>query len=1000
MSSSTKKAPSCPICLGHFTKVIRQPVACPYCPSKTCRTCTQQYLLNTMNDPHCHSCKREWNREFIDTHLTQTFRKGPLRQQRRKILMDRETGRLPAMQIFVEAQIIYDRTGRRSYLLAAERKKIKAERHVAQLSFEPGSLSAAEVTALMAPFALRLAENRKALDANYILYNNAMMVLTGRSTEAPRQFVMKCPGEECRGFLSSAWKCGTCQKSFCPDCHARKQSHKDEEHVCEADAKATASMISKETRPCPKCGIRISKIDGCFAKDTPILLWDGSMKMSQEIKVGDSLVGDDGEIRVVQETCSGEDEMYEVTQKHGLSYTVNSKHKLVLKCDPTLSKSIDSYTVRWLDENTLHMRTSKISFNKEDSEIVFQQMNDFMNTLPNTFEIPVDTYMGLSELVKKNLFGFKSTGVNWPKKDVRMDPYLVGLYLGDGIVDGISYAVCPQRDPEILQYLLSWCEDNECEVVHDAAYRFRIRRRGVEHGRLAIQHGATTAECKGCAELKCDLCDLPEKSYTDSSVKSDKNPHKTILDSYSLLKNKHIPQEFIVNDRETRLQLLAGLIDTDGYLGSGGKRIEIPQSNHTLARQIEFLAQSLGLTVHVNTVKKKNIRFGDSEAKDYPDHLKVNISGNGIQEIPCRVLRKKCFSLLENDNTLISNIQVKGIGRGTYFGWSVNSNKRFVLHDFTTLRNCDQMWCTGCHTTFSWNSGQILLNTITHNPHYYEYLRKANNGEIPREAGDVPCGGLPHAWQFSRMILDLSISTIQKTTILECLRCLSDLVDVRLPRFPSRQAANANQAADIQYLTNKLTKDEWGVILERTENTFEKGKEIGLILQTLVHVGSEKMALIHNVATPSALKRKLEREAMIPGILADMEKVRDFTNRSLWAKGLQMGAVVPHISKEWAYVWIRKSDMKNPVYIDDRPADAAATVVLVAEGEAEAEAPVAAPVAAAPVAAAPVEVDVDAEVEGEEMIYVELQNGELVQMPLTQARQLIFVERTAALIGI
>ena len=80
--------------------------------------------------------------------------------------MDRETGRLPAMQIFVEAQIVYDRTGRRSYLLLAERKKIKAERHVAQLSFEPGSLSAAEVTALMAPFALRLAENRKLMDAN------------------------------------------------------------------------------------------------------------------------------------------------------------------------------------------------------------------------------------------------------------------------------------------------------------------------------------------------------------------------------------------------------------------------------------------------------------------------------------------------------------------------------------------------------------------------------------------------------------------------------------------------------------------------------------------------------------------------------------------------------------------------------------------------------------------------------------------------------------------
>ena len=158
------------------------------------------------------------------------------------------------------------------------------------------------------------------------------------------------------------------------------------------------------------------------------------------------------------------------------------------------------------------------------------------------------------------------------------------------------------------------------------------------------------------------------------------------------------------------------------------------------------------------------------------------------------------------------------------------------------------------------------------------------------------------------------------------------------------------------------------------------------------------MALIHNVTSPSFLKQKLERAAMIPGILEDMEKVRDFTNRSLWAKGVQMGAVVPHISKEWSYVWIRKADMKNPVYIDDRPADAAPPV-LETTGPEEAEAPL--PVAAAPVAAAPIEVDAEVEVEGEgeEMIYVELQNGELVQMPLTQARQLIFVERTAALVG-
>jgi len=559
-----KQAPTCPICLEHFTKVIRQPVSCPYCPSKSCRTCTQQYLLSTMNDPHCFGCKREWNREFIDTKLTQTYRKGPLRVHRRVILMDRETGRLPAMQIFVEAQITINKTSRLVGILNAERKKIKAERHVAQVSIEPGTMNVEKLTALLAPYQKRLSENRKLLDENHELYNNAYRILTGKEVAGPRQFIMKCPADACRGFLSSGWKCGTCQDFFCSDCHAKKAGQKDDNHVCNADAKATAAMISKETHPCPKCGIRISKIDGC-----------------------------------------------------------------------------------------------------------------------------------------------------------------------------------------------------------------------------------------------------------------------------------------------------------------------------------------------------------------------------------------------------------------------------------------DQMWCTGCHTTFSWNTGQILLNTITHNPHYYEYLRKTNNGEIPREAGDVPCGGLPIAWQFTRMILELTISIEQKTEILDCLRCLSDLVDVRLPRMPARQEANGNRDLDIAYLLNQMTKDEWGVALERKESVFEKNKEIGLILQTLVHVGSEKMTMLSNTSS------KRQRSEMVPGILEEMKKVRDFTNRSLWFKGKQMDMVVPYITVQWQYIWVRKSEMKDSVFMDDKP-------VVPAVVEATPVEAAAAPAAAVPVATVDLAEDtasVDSNDSAHALIYVELQSGEIVEMPLRDAREL-FHNRTGVIVGI
>lgn len=55
------------------------------------------------------------------------------------------------------------------------------------------------------------------------------------------------------------------------------------------------------------------------------------------------------------------------------------------------------------------------------------------------------------------------------------------------------------------------------------------------------------------------------------------------------------------------------------------------------------------------------------------------------------------------------------------------------------IDGCDQMWCVGCKTAFSWSSGRIEKYTI-HNPHYYEWLRAENrknggNGEIARNAG-------------------------------------------------------------------------------------------------------------------------------------------------------------------------------------------------------------------------------------------------------------------------
>jgi len=74
-----------------------------------------------------------------------------------------------------------------------------------------------------------------------------------------RQFIAACPSEDCRGFLSSAYKCGVCQKQFCASCRELKA----EDHECDPALVETIKAIVKDSRACPSCGTAISKIDGC-----------------------------------------------------------------------------------------------------------------------------------------------------------------------------------------------------------------------------------------------------------------------------------------------------------------------------------------------------------------------------------------------------------------------------------------------------------------------------------------------------------------------------------------------------------------------------------------------------------------------------------------------------------------------------------------------------------------------------------------------------------------
>lgn len=72
----------------------------------------------------------------------------------------------------------------------------------------------------------------------------------------------------------------------------------------------------------------------CMGLDTPILMFDGSSKMVQDVKVDDLLMGDDSKPRKVLSLGRGTDEMYTIKIKStGEKFVCNSEHILCLKCD-------------------------------------------------------------------------------------------------------------------------------------------------------------------------------------------------------------------------------------------------------------------------------------------------------------------------------------------------------------------------------------------------------------------------------------------------------------------------------------------------------------------------------------------------------------------------------------------------------------------------------------------------------------------------------------------
>jgi hypothetical protein len=414
----------------------------------------------------------------------------------------------------------------------------------------------------------------------------------------------------------------------------------------------------------------------CHALNTPILMHDGSIKMVQDIIEGDKLMGDDSKPRTVLSLARGQDTLYDIIPVKGEKYTVNSEHILCLKYSSTGSISyikkqpILPYKAAHIDNKTIKVKAKSFA-TREEAEHYLSQFNDDDRTI----EIEVKDYLKLSPSLKRELKGYRK-GVEFSHKPVDFDPYIIGLWLGDGSQRG---PVITSQDAKILKYLMNEVPKYGLKLVYQSQYDYRISSNGT----------------------------------TDSNALID------ALRKYNLLDNKHIPYEYKCTDRANRLLMLAGLIDTDGSYDIKGKCYEITQKSTVLADDILFLARSLGFAAYN---KKCNKSWTYNGIKKTNEYNRIHISGNGLEEIPVQLTRKIAEARSQIKDALVSGIKVeKALDLGDYYGFTLDGNCRYLLGDFTVTHNTCSAIATATSTfekegyTILWVTRNTLKSDVYKN---------------------------------------------------------------------------------------------------------------------------------------------------------------------------------------------------------------------------------------------------------------------------------------------
>lgn len=156
------------------------------------------------------------------------------------------------------------------------------------------------------------------------------------------------------------------------------------------------------------------------------------------------------------------------------------------------------------------------------------------------------------------------------------------------------------------------------------------------------------------------------------------------------------------------------------------------------------------------------------------------------------------------------------------------------------IDGCDQIWCTQCHTAFSWKTGH--LEKKIHNPHYYEWLRNTQ-GSVPRDPLDIPvaCGeglevGDDMIRQFTLIIQDQHKNRDILNSVLEIIQ---NIIHIQESEIRPDNYELRNRCIRIDYLLKEIDETQFKVRLQKSDKKASKQRDIETVYEMVVAAASD-----------------------------------------------------------------------------------------------------------------------------------------------------------------